>query len=143
MKLGENFEEVSSVPRVARLQFEAVRHVHDTYGEGWQIDYELVLPLITEDCRGTFNQKPNKSRPKNYKLTWLDADNCKRIPLGRSGMYPGGKYPDEFPISFGGLLIPFRNGAHMNWDNEHLKLPTYYLANGKAFRIIAKEKAEQ
>jgi hypothetical protein len=109
----------------AYLHFEAAR-ISD---QSVQVDYELVLPLGKVDCRGTFDHKGRKTRPKSHRTIWLDALNNRRIPLGRTMIGTGNKsYPFyDHPSSAGEIDLPFRDGAHCFWDNEKLGgLPVIY-----------------
>jgi hypothetical protein len=119
---------ITHLPKGAYLHFDAVRN-HETEV---QVDYELVLPLNEVDCRGIFDHKPAKHRPKSFKAVWLDAKNNKRIPLGRVCI---GTSNPTYPF-FGGdepeLQLPFRDGAHCQWDNEKLGgLPLVYSIGDK------------
>lgn len=127
---------IDSMPREARLQFECVK----TGTENYQVDYELVLPLDKVDCRGTFNHKARKTRPKSHRHIWLDSDNCMRIPLGRTKV---GSSNPIYPFSpqCGTIDLPFRDGAHAGWDNQKLNLKLYYLVSGKTY-LLEKEKSQ-
>lgn len=109
----------------AYLHFEATW----TSGSEVQVDYELVIPLGEVDCRGTFDHRGRKTRPKSYRMIWLDSRNNRRIPLGRTKVSTGNKiYPfHEHPSCAGEIELPFRDGAHQAWDNEKLGgLPVIY-----------------
>lgn len=124
----------------AFLHFEAVRETPDRI----QVDYELVIPLKEADCRGTFDHKGRKTRPKNHRHVWLDEQNNRRIPMGRTNV--GSTNPD-YPFSMfdGSLDIPFRDGAHQYWDNEMLGgLPVIYSKDGNHWVLTPKNpKTEQ
>lgn len=123
---------IESLPTTAYLHFEATR-VSDG---NVQVDYELVLPLDEVDCRGTFDHKGRKSRPKSHAIVWLDTTNSRRIPLGRTMVgtsdpeYPfHSAYPNE-------ISLPFRDGAHCGWDNQKLGgLPVIYSKDGKHWKV--------
>lgn len=121
---------VTSIPRVARLEL-TWEHLSDSNHFCF---YELVLPLEEADCRGTWDRRPQK-RPmgKNgHTKIWLDKDNCKRIPLGRTGVGTTNLHRGE------DLYTPFRDGAHCQWDAEKLKLPVYVI-DGDRMALIQKE----
>lgn len=135
------FTQIASIPRDrAWLQFEAVRLT----SEQFQVDYEMVLPLPEVDCRGTFDHKAAKKRPVAHYRVWLDSDNCKRIPLGRTQV--SSTNPD-FPFhNFQGetdIGLPFRDGAHASWDNEKLGLQIYYKYGGAIYHLLPEEKKEK
>jgi hypothetical protein len=70
-------------------------------------------------------------------MVWLDTDNCKRIPLGRTET-SGGRdriWPD------GNIDLPFRDGAHMGWDSEKLGLRKFVIY-GTEIRELVSAKAE-
>ena len=118
----------------AYLHFDAVQ-----WTDGVQVDYELVLPLPETDCRGTFDHKGRKERPKGHKMVWLDSLNNKRIPLGRTKV---GSTNPRYPfLTFDGHLdLPFRDGAHCQWDNERLGgLKLFYTINGKHYLLTREE----
>jgi len=96
----------------AYLHFEATRLDNQTV----QVDYELVLPLDEVDCRGTFDHKGSK-RPKSHRMIWLDKQNNRRIPLGRTKV---GTERSDYPFMREEIDLPFRDGAHQAWDNEKL-----------------------
>ncbi len=120
MNMPTSQQSIASMPRIARLE---LTWTHDG-GERWTCNYELVLPLKEADCRGTFDHKPSKSRPKSHCKIWLDSDNCKRIPLGRTLVTTTAAsrvWPD------GNIDTPFRDGAHIQWDSETLGLRTFVI----------------
>lgn len=120
---------VTEVPRIARLELTWTPN-----GEGrWTCNYDLVLPLGEVDCRGTFDQKPAKKRPKSHRMVWLDADNCKRIPLGRTES-TGGRATRVWPD--GNIDTPFRDGAHMAWDAEKLGLRKFVISGDEIRELI-------
>lgn len=122
----------------AYLHFEAVR----VEPEQVQVDYELVIPLGEVDCRGTFDHKGSK-RPKSHRVVWLDKQNNKRIPLGRTMV--GASNPN-YPFSrFDGEIdLPFRDGVHSSWDNEKLGgLPLIYSTGGKHYTLIRPKEVEE
>ena len=94
----------------AYLHFEATR----TSSNEVQVDYELVLPLREADCRGTFDHRGRKTRPKSHRTIWLDSQNNRRIPLGRTKVGTENKsYPfHDHPAWAGEIDLPFRDGAH-------------------------------
>lgn len=99
----------------AFLHFEATRIGPNDV----QVDYELVIPLQEMDCRGTWDHKGRKTRPKSHRLNWLDRQNNKHIPLGRTTV---GTSNTNYPFNpfDGGIDLPFRDKAHQSWDNEKL-----------------------
>lgn len=111
----------------AWLQFHATRI---SAGE-IQVDYELILPLEETDIRGTFDNRAQK-RPESFRSAWLDKDNRRHLPLGRSiigtsnSIYPFNRYNE------GEIDLPFRDGAHSYWDNEKLGLELYYITTDGA-----------
>jgi len=123
----------------AYLHFEAVR----VEPEQVQVDYELVIPLGELDCRGTYDHK-GTVRPKSHRMVWLDKQNNKRIPLGRTMIGTGRKdYPfdSRWP---GEIDMPFRDGAHARWDNEKLGgLSLIYTVGDKHYTLIKPEKIEE
>jgi hypothetical protein len=120
--------QVESIPRVARLQFEAV----EVYAENWQVDYELILPLGEVDCRGTYDHEGRKTRPKSHRHVWLDKDNNRHIPMGRTKV---GTSNPNYPFNGNKIDLPFRDGAHCSWDNEKLNLPIYYTVGGNSYLL--------
>ncbi len=100
----------------AYLHFEAKRLTNRV-----QVDYELVLPLGALDMRGTHDHA-SRGRPENYEEIWLDSENNKRFPLGRTEI---GTSCSDFP---GDIELPFRDNAHAQWDNEKFgnSLPVIY-----------------
>lgn len=123
---------VAELPKdKAFLHFECVRTGHEEY----QVDYELVLPLEEADCRGTFDHK-GVNRPKSHRITWLDKENRKRLPLGRTNV---GCSSPNYPFSrfdTNDIELPFRDGAHCQWDGERLGNPElYYTVNGKSYKL--------
>jgi len=128
------YSPIDSLPTTrAFLHFEATR----TSDHEVRVDYELVIPLTEADCRGTFDRKGRKTRPKNYRAVWLDASNNKRIPLGRTLIGTENKdYPFNpfFPKE---IDLPFRDSAHLAWDNERLGgLQVFYSMGGKGSVLI-------
>lgn len=122
-----------SAPPVGRayLRFQAT----PTH-EGVQVDYDLVVPLKEVDCRGTFDHKGTR-RPKNHRLVWLDKENNKVIPMGRTCVgTTNANYP--FNVAWPDKIdLPFRDGAHSSWDNEKLGgLDVIYCAAGKHYKLI-------
>lgn len=119
---------IESYPKTAFLHFEAVQVGHE-----YQVDYELVLPLEETDCRGTWDHKGRKSRPKSHRMIWLDTDNHRRIPLGRT---KAGTHKADYPFWGNEIELPFRDGAHCMWDNEKLGgLPIIYSVRGEIYRL--------
>lgn len=122
----------------AYLHFECV-HLH---GDQFQVDYELVLPLRKVDCRGTWDHKGRKTRPKTRRHVWLDTANNRRLPLGRTTV---GSANPSYPILDSTLTLPFRDGVHSSWDNEKLGgLPVIYTREGKHWTVTVppREKKE-
>lgn len=127
------YAKVESIPtEQAWLQFTSRR----TGTEEVQVDYELVLPLTQYDCRGVFDDKGASQSPKSHRVVWLDKNNCKRLPLGRTNVgtrnkkYPFSQYCDE-------IDVPFRDGAHALWDSERLGgLKTYYVVGDGFFELL-------
>ncbi len=125
---------VKSLPKdKAYLLFSCILNGHDQ-----QVDYDLVIPLGEADCRGTFDQKGIK-RPKSHRIVWLDAENNRRIPMGRtmvrtkSENYPFNRFDD-------GIDLPFRDGAHASWDNERLGgLGLYYQTPSGIYKLTQAE----
>jgi len=114
----------------AYLHFEATRIGEEKV----QVDYELVIPLDEVDCRGTFDHKGAVKRPASHRVVWLDRLNSKRIPLGRTAVGTGnGNYPfSRFPGEDDEIDLPFRDGAHCQWDNDKLGgLPIIYTTSGR------------
>lgn len=114
----------------AYLHFEATR----TDGANIQVDYELVLPLQETDCRGTWDHRGRKVRPKSHRIVWLDQQNNRRIPLGRTNVGTSNQdYPfSRHPAAVGEIELPFRDGAHCGWDNKRLgELTVIYSMGGK------------
>lgn len=128
-----NHQLSTSLPKDrAWLQFSAER----LSDEQVQVDYELVIPLGEVDCRGTFDHKGRKTRPKSHRIVWLDPENRKHVPMGRTLI---GTSNPIYPFnSFDGSLgLPFRDSAHSSWDNEKLGgLEVYYTFEGKIYRMI-------
>lgn len=119
----------------AFLHFEAVL----SHGENWQVDYELVVPLQETDCRGTWDRDGRKTRPKNHRIIWLDKDNNRRIPMGRTHVgcsnrdYPFFRTEDR-------IDLPFRDGAHCQWDNDALGgLEVFYSKGGKHWKLTKED----
>lgn len=118
----------------AFLHFEAVR----TSPENVQVDYEMVLPLGNVDCRGTFDHKGRKSRPVSHRIVWLDQNNNRHIPLGRTKV---GTSNQDYPFFRGKPLeefidLPFRDGAHCLWDNEKLgNLEVFYSMGPRVWKL--------
>jgi hypothetical protein len=122
----------------AFLHFDALR-ISD--GE-IQVDYELVLPLDEVDCRGTWDHKGRKSRPKSGRIVWLDCQNNKRIPLGRTKVGTSSKtYPfSNYSNGEEALGLPFRDGAHCTWDGKKFNgLPLFYSFGGKHWELTQLE----
>ena len=116
----------------AYLHFDALR-ISD---EEVQVDYELVIPLGEVDCRGTFDHRGRKERPENFRHVWLDSDNNKRLPLGRTRI---GASRNNYPISAhtGEIDLPFRDGVHSAWDNAKLGgLQIIYSVDGKHYTLL-------
>ncbi len=128
---------INSIPRdKAWLQFQAKR----TGPEEVQVDYEMVLPLGEVDCRGTFDHKGRKTRPTSWRMVWLDADNNKRIPFGRSIIGTSNQhYPFYKPDERGEINLPFRDGAHSGWDNDKLGLQLYYITTDGRIYLLTPE----
>jgi len=129
------YEEIETLPfNKAYLHFEAVKSY-----EGYQVDYELVLPLSECDCRGTFDKRGASKRPKSYKSIWLDKQNNKRFPLGRTNVGTDNpEYPfSRHPMYEGEIDLPFRDNAHCAWDNEKLGgLQVIYSVRDKHYLIL-------
>ncbi len=115
---------IDSIPNAAtkaRLEFSCSR----VSAEEWLVRYELVMPFGEVDCRGTFDQKPAKKAPADWRKTYLSADNCLHIPLGMSRI---GTSSETYPFYRDGELnLPFRDGAHSSWDQEKFNgIAIYY-----------------
>lgn len=122
------------MPRIARLELSWTKD--DDSGERWTCNYDLVLPLGEVDCRGTFDQKAQK-RPKAHYRVWLDKDNCKRIPLGRTGSSGKARHTQLWPD--GHMNTPFRDGVHIGWDAEQLGLRKFVRCGEDIREIVADE----
>lgn len=106
----------------ARLEFTC----EQTGPEEFTVNYEMVLPLEEADCRGTFDHKASKQRPKNFRMRQLTPDNCFRFQLGGTKV---GTSNQQYPFSNlypDGINLPFRDGAHAGWDRAKLGLEIYY-----------------
>lgn len=102
---------------------------------GVQVDYELVIPLHEVDCRGTFDHRGRK-RPKTFGKVWLASDNTKRVPLGRTVVGTGNTLYPFNRFTPGEIDLPFRDGAHCQWDNEKLGgLEIYYTKGTEHWRL--------
>lgn len=127
------FLEISALPTdKAYLHFEATRIDHEQV----QVDYELVIPLMDVDSRGTWDHKGRKTRPISHKIVWLDQGNNKRIPLGRTIVGTNNEtYPfDSFHKDE--IELPFRDGAHISWDAEKFSdIGMFYSMNGKYYKL--------
>lgn len=121
----------------AYLHFEATRQSYNM-----QVDYELVIPLDKMDCRGTWDHKGRRTRPKNHRIVWLDTNNNKRIPLGRTNVdSSNSNYPFTNRLEQEEIDLPFRDGAHCGWDNKKLGvLPIIYSVDGKHYSLITEIK---
>lgn len=128
---------LETVPRIARLELTWTKD--DDSGERWTCNYDMVLPLGEVDCRGTFDQKPARKRPKLHRMVWLDRDNCKRIPLGRTTTNGSRRTTRLWPN--GEIETPFRDGAHIQWDSEQLGLRKFVIF-GDEIREMISEKAQ-
>ena len=126
---------VISIPRIPRLELVWTQEDENR----WTCNYDLVLPLDRLDCRGTFDNKPEKQRPESHRVVWLDADNCKRIPLGRTEI-TGGKGNSKVSAD-GHIDTPFRDGAHIQWDSDKLGLRKFVVC-GEAIRELIAVEAE-
>ncbi len=120
---------ITSIPRIPRLELVWTQKDENC----WTCNYELVLPLDKLDCRGTFDNEPAKQRPECHKTVWLDADNCKRMPLGRTEV-TGGKGNSKVRPD-GNIDTPFRDGAHIQWDSDKLGLRKFVIC-GEAIREL-------
>jgi hypothetical protein len=116
-----------TVPRIARLELVWTQNDADN----WTCNYDLVIPLQEVDCRGTFDHKANK-RPKSHRIAWLDSDNCRRLPMGRTlvGTSHSPKWDSET------LYIPFRDGAHIQWDHKETGLRMFIRWGDEARELI-------
>lgn len=101
----------------------------------FQVDYELVIPLEEVDCRGTWDHRGRKTRPKNHRIVWLDTLNRRRIPLGRTIIGTNSKtYP--FSDFDGSIELPFRDWAHAHWDDQKLGgLRLFYSFGGEYWEL--------
>lgn len=126
-------EKITEIPRIARLEL-----IWTQEGDGrWVCNYDLVIPLGEVDCRGTFDQKPQR-RPKSPRVVWLDADNCRRIPMGRT-VSTGRRQTRVWPD--GTLDIPFHDGAHIQWDSERLKLRKFVRWGDEIRELVSTKEA--
>ncbi len=133
------YASLAALPTTAYLHFDANR-VSDNEV---QVDYELVIPLEGADCRGIFDRKGRKTRPKSHRIIWLDAVNSKRIPLGRTKVGTSNlSYPFNSGSAWEGHIdIPFRDGAHCWWDNQKLgNLPLVYTKDGLHYTLIVEPR---
>jgi hypothetical protein len=88
----------------------------------WKCEYYLNLPLRETDCR---YRKKNGFR---HKATLGGT----KVSSSRSSMI----YED------GTINTPFRDGAHIQWDAELLKLPMYVISEGKVMPFPVPETKE-
>lgn len=136
-------EQIASIPlNRAWLQFCATR----IGPEKIQVDYELCLPLNEVDCRGTFDHKVKGLRPKSHNRVWLDKNNVRHFPLGRTGVgstnpdYPFSRHNN--PADGPQIDLPFRDGAHCGWDNAKLGLEIYYRLGAIIYHLIPEANKE-
>lgn len=121
----------------AWLQFHAVR----IGPEKVQVDYEMILPLGELDCRGTFDHRGRKKRPVSHRIVWLDSQNCRHIPLGRTTVGTSNQTYPFYRDDSSRIDLPFRDGAHCRWDNEKLGLELYYVTtDGRKYSLTPEPK---
>jgi hypothetical protein len=108
-----------------------------------QTDYDLCVPLGEVDCRGTFDHKGTK-RPKSHRIVWLDKDNIKHLPMGRTMIGTTNRdYPFDF-LDKDHINLPFRDGAHASWDNERLGgLPMFFKTPSVIFELLPEPKEQK
>ncbi len=133
-------EKVTAIPRIARLEMTWTKD--DAIGERWTCNYELVIPLGEVDCRGTFDRKPAKRRPISFRMVWLDADNCQRVPMGRTKVTCG-RAKGTMTWPDGNIDTPFRDGAHILWDHEKLGLRMFVRCGDEIREIIYEPKTAE
>ena len=121
------------------MRFRAtLRFLHfdlEKIGYECRVSYGLVLPLEYADIRGTFDHVGRDGPYKDLRKRWLAKDNSLRFPLG--GTVVTSSDPDyPFHKSTGSIVIPFRDGAHAQWDSARLGgIPTYYTAYGSHYLL--------
>ena len=106
-------------------------------GHSWLVFYELVLPLEELDIRGTF-ENPSVESPgdaPDSRTVYLAKDNSMRLPLGRTEVtaYEG------YPMRGENISLPFRDGAHAQWDRERLGGLAVYAKTPTALYAISSE----
>ena len=105
--------------------------------ESWRVLYELVLPLRELDIRGTFGNAAVDSPEDtpNGRTVYLAKDNSMRLPLGRTEVtaYPG------YPMRGENISIPFRDGAHAQWDGQRLGGLAVYAKTPTALYALSEE----
>lgn len=103
------------------------RKIVDPDGYNWACDYDLVLELDELDIRGE---------------VWGDDEEIlerrteKRLTLGgcRSSRGRSPHYPED------GIETPYRDGAHIRWDQKRLGLPMFVVCEGVAQELLPDEE---
>lgn len=111
--------------REAEITQLRARIEHMEGAEGWRVPSELaepqVLPVPRLEIVWTAGGCPGRWIASSFLVYRHLLGHAVALPLGRTISEGGRNYrPDIGPIS-----LPFRDGAHLIHDAEHLKLPAY------------------
>ncbi len=120
-------------PRL-QIEWERGEDEEDTGMPVWLAWYELIMPTVPGDCRTSCKARPRMDTA----VTWHDGANI-HVRMGFTRC-TGGLPPVN---SRGEVDTPFRDGVHIQWDAERLKLPAFAVWGDRASDVIAEMASER